>query len=134
MSEYPTPRNTFVLVRKLRTPDASVGGIHLPEQLREKFMYAEVLAVGPGATHGDSILSETADLHPGQKVMVQAWQAHPQRGKLLQGLEVMHDGTTLYMFQEPLIVMIVAEPGEWDPVEDRDDRSVAQPPSLVLTD
>ena len=63
------PRGDQVLIRRKKKRETTVGGIFLPEQHRDEFFMAEVLAIGPGG-YGDISRQPPDDLTVGDTVLV----------------------------------------------------------------
>lgn len=108
------PRNTLVLVRLFKKAEEQRGKIVVPTGQQE-YCEAEVLDVGPGNVSAEGGRSETFDLKPGQRVLVQHQQkvAGPDgvvRGYRPQGLPLKHKdgGGELFLFEQTAILAIVA--------------------------
>lgn len=102
------PRGRYVLVRRLRRPDTTPGGLVLPSTMRHFFYQAEVLALGPGVWCESCKRAPIDDLRVGDLVMVQddppAQHKGQPRPKINFDVEV--DGETLYLASDNMILAI----------------------------
>ncbi len=83
------PLHDRVVVRRITALEKSVGGIIIPDTVKEKPMEGEVIAAGPGARNEDGVvvaLAVKADDH----VLFGKWS----------GTEVMLDGEELLIMKE----------------------------------
>lgn len=69
------PRNTLVTVVEITEKEKkTASGIVLPGETSNEYRLCEVVAVGPGMKSYEAELSATADLQPGQRVIVKVNQ------------------------------------------------------------
>lgn len=71
------PRGDQVLLRRLRREEQTPGGILLPDEFKNDFFMAEVLAIGPGGYDGGKRCPPD-DLAVGDIVMVDEDRRDPQ--------------------------------------------------------
>lgn len=83
------PLHDRVVVRRITALEKSVGGIFIPDTVKEKPMEGEVIAAGPGARNEDGIVVPLA-VRAGDRVLFGKWS----------GTEVMLDGEELIIMKE----------------------------------
>jgi len=93
-----TPRNDFVLVRRVKPDAVTAGGIHIPDLAQEKRMETRIEAIGPGAflSTGVRCPAALADLHVGDRVIVSRY-----------GGIAVEDNPDLYLVREQEIIMVL---------------------------
>ena len=67
-----TPRNDYILVRRVRPAAMSAGGLHIPDSAQEKGMENRIEAIGPGAflPAGKRCSAAVDNLKVGQRVLI----------------------------------------------------------------
>jgi chaperonin GroES len=90
------PLHDRVVVRRITPPEKSLGGIIIPDTVKEKPMEGEIVAVGPGARdeHGAVI---TLGVVPGDRVLFGKWS----------GTEVKLDGEDLLIMKESDLLGVI---------------------------
>ena len=91
------PLHDRVLIRRVESEEKTVGGIIIPDTVKEKPMEGEVVAAGPGARGEDGKL-QPMDVRTGDRVLFGKWS----------GTEVKLDGEELIIMKESDIMGIVA--------------------------
>jgi len=115
------PRNTLVLVRLFKKDEEQVGLLTIPTD-KEIYTEGEIVAVGPGIVSAQGGESETRDLRPGDRVLVQHQRKFtrpaPAGGQQValqpQGIELRRkdqDGREgeLMLFEQTAILAIVGK-------------------------
>ena len=104
------PRNSFVLIRRLKR-DKTSEGIIIPSGQYGDFAMGEVIDVGPGMPT-TAVTTDVFDLEPGQIVMFQAGN----QGNPLQGRPARKDtlpfkvgGEDVELLDERMIVGIITQ-------------------------
>lgn len=91
------PLHDRVVIRRIDPQEKSVGGIIIPDTVKEKPMEGEVIAAGPGA-RDEAGLVRHLDVRDGDRVLFGRWS----------GTEVMLDGEELIIMKEGDIMGVVA--------------------------
>ena len=91
------PLQDRVLVRRIEQEEKTLGGIIIPDTVKEKPMEGEVIAAGPGARGDDGKLNPL-DVKVGDRVLFGKWS----------GTEIKIDGEDLVVMKESDIMGIVA--------------------------
>jgi chaperonin GroES len=87
-----------VVVRRLTPDDKTVGGIIIPDTVKEKPSEGEVVAVGPGVRNETGVIIPL-DITPGDRVLFGKWS----------GTEVTIDGEELLIMNGSDIMGIVEQ-------------------------
>src|SRR5712692_2501354 len=90
------PLHDRVLIRRVASEEKTVGGIIIPDTVKEKPMEGEVISAGPGARSEDGRL-QPMDVRAGDRVLFGKWS----------GTEVKLDGEELIIMKESDIMGIV---------------------------
>lgn len=90
------PLHDRVVVRRLNSEEKTVGGIIIPDTVKEKPQEGEVIAVGPGARNEQGQIVPL-DVKQGDKVLFGKWS----------GTEVKLNGEDLLIMKESDIMGIV---------------------------
>jgi chaperonin GroES len=85
-----------VVIRRITAPEKSVGGIIIPDTVKEKPMEGEVVAVGPGARNDQGAIVPMG-VAPGDRVLFGKWS----------GSEVKLDGEELVIMKESDLMGII---------------------------
>ena len=91
------PLHDRVLIRRVESEEKTVGGIIIPDTVKEKPMEGEVVAAGPGARGEDGKL-QPMDVRTGDRVLFGKWS----------GTEVKLDGEELIIMKESDIMGVIA--------------------------
>ncbi len=86
-----------VVIRRIDPQEKSVGGIIIPDTVKEKPMEGEVIAAGPGA-RDEAGLVRHLDVRDGDRVLFGRWS----------GTEVMLDGEEFIFMKKGDIMGVVA--------------------------
>lgn len=113
------PRGDLVLVQFVLESDKMVGLLKVPTGDNE-YVEAKVLAVGPGVVGAAGAVSYTADLAPGDTVLLQHKKKVRDQQGVIRGEKVFtipvksrfSDDKNLYLIPEPYIVLIQNEYAE----------------------
>jgi chaperonin GroES len=92
------PLHDRVLIRRVESEEKTVGGIIIPDTVKEKPMEGEVVAAGPGARGEDGKL-QPMDVRTGDRVLFGKWS----------GTEVKLDGEELIIMKESDIMGVIAQ-------------------------
>jgi chaperonin GroES len=92
------PLHDRVLIRRVESAEKTVGGIIIPDTVKEKPMEGEVVAAGPGARGEDGKL-QPMDVRTGDRVLFGKWS----------GTEVKLDGEELIIMKESDIMGVIAQ-------------------------
>jgi chaperonin GroES len=92
------PLHDRVLIRRVKSEEKTVGGIIIPDTVKEKPMEGEVVAAGPGARGEDGKL-QPMDVRTGDRVLFGKWS----------GTEVKLDGEELIIMKESDIMGVIAQ-------------------------
>ena len=119
-----TPRNSLVLIRLFKKAEDQRGKIIVPTG-QDEYCEGEVLAVGPGVVAAAGGRSETFDLEPGQRVLVQyRTRVQNNHGMTMgfrnSGLSLRtrsNDGSELMLFEQANVLATIddSEPFETVP-------------------
>ena len=90
------PLHDRVLVRRVEEEETSIGGIIIPDTVKEKPMEGEVIAVGPGA-RDDSGKVRQPDVKAGDRILFGKWS----------GTEIKMDGEELLIMKESDIMGVI---------------------------
>jgi chaperonin GroES len=90
------PLHDRVVIKRLEEDSKSVGGIIIPDTVKEKPMRGEVIAVGPGAREEGGKISPP-DVKAGETVLFGKWS----------GTEVKIDGEDLLIMKESDILGVI---------------------------
>ena len=90
------PLQDRVLVRRIEPEAKTAGGIFIPDNVQEKPMQGDVVAVGPGARNKDGALVPM-NVKPGDRVLFGKWS----------GTEVKLDGDELMIMNEADIMGVL---------------------------
>jgi chaperonin GroES len=90
------PLQDRVLIRRVEPETKTPGGIFIPDNVQEKPMEGEVVAVGPGVRGEDGKL-QPMELKPGDRVLFGKWS----------GTEVKLDGAELMIMKEADIMGVL---------------------------
>ena len=93
------PLHDRVVVRRVTPPEKSVGGIIIPDTVKEKPMKGEVVAVGPGARNDQGAIVALT-VTAGDRVLFGKWS----------GTEVKLDGEELLIMKEGDLMGVVEGP------------------------
>ena len=93
------PLHDRVVVKRIEAEEKSVGGIIIPDTVKEKPSQGEVIAVGPGGRDEAGKLIPI-DIKAGDRVLFGKWS----------GTEVKIDGQELLIMKESDIMGIIDEP------------------------
>ena len=91
------PLHDRVVVRRITPLEKSVGGIIIPDTVKEKPMEGEVIAAGPGARNEQGVIVPL-DVKAGDRVLFGKWS----------GTEVKLDGEELLIMKESDIMGVLA--------------------------
>ena len=91
------PLHDRVVVRRVTPPEKSVGGIIIPDTVKEKPMEGEIIAAGPGARNDQGTIV-ALDVKAGDRVLFGKWS----------GTEVKVDGEDLLIMKESDILGVIA--------------------------
>ncbi len=95
------PLHDRVVVRRIEADDKTAGGIIIPDTAKEKPIEGEVVAVGPGARHGQGQLVPM-DLKRGDRILFGKWS----------GTEIKIDGEELVIMKESDVMGVLdGKPG-----------------------
>lgn len=94
------PLRDQVVVRRIDTADKTVGGVIIPETVKEKSTEAEVLAVGRGLRRTDGI-TYALDVKVGDRVLLNKWG----------GNEVVIDDQKVLILKESELLGIIGHQG-----------------------
>ena len=111
-----TPRQSLVLVRLLVKTEEQIGVITVPTDSQE-YTEALVLAVGPDPIQAAGGVPSTADLQPGQTVLVQH-KRKEHRGRDIcvlkdEGVKLRYEDDKegqLYLFEQANVLAILTDP------------------------
>jgi chaperonin GroES len=92
------PLHDRVLIRRVESEEKTVGGIIIPDTVKEKPMEGEVVAAGPGARGEDGKL-QPMDVRTGDRVLFGKWS----------GTEVKLHGEELIIMKESDIMGVIAQ-------------------------
>jgi chaperonin GroES len=90
------PLHDRVVVRRITAEEKTLGGIIIPDTVKEKPMEGEVVAAGPGARNEQGAI-QALDVKAGDRVLFGKWS----------GTEVKIDGEELLIMKESDIMGIV---------------------------
>jgi chaperonin GroES len=90
------PLHDRVVVRRIESEEKTVGGIIIPDTVKEKPQEGEVIAVGPGARNEDGKM-HPLDVKAGDRVLFGKWS----------GTEVKLDGEELMIMKESDIMGVI---------------------------
>jgi chaperonin GroES len=93
------PLQDRVLIRRVDPDKKTTGGILIPDNVQEKPMEGDVLAVGPGARDKAGTL-QPLDIKTGDRVLFAKWS----------GTEVKLDGEELMIMKESDVMGVVDQP------------------------
>jgi chaperonin GroES len=93
------PLQDRVLIRRVEAEKKTAGGIFIPDNVQEKPMEGDVVAVGPGARDKAGTL-QPLDIKAGDRVLFAKWS----------GTEVKLDGEELMIMKETDIMGVVDQP------------------------
>jgi chaperonin GroES len=93
------PLHDRVVVRRVDQMEKTVGGVIIPDTVKEKPMEGEVLAVGPGA-RDDSGKLVPLDVKAGDRILFGKWS----------GTEVKIDGEDVLIMKESDVMGIIDAP------------------------
>ena len=109
------PRNTIVAVVEIKQAEKKLeSNIVVPASTNREYKLAEIVAVGPGMATNPGEKSLTADLKPGQQVLVKLHQKH-RIDQNMVGLEPIgvefrtDDGRDIVLVEQSQIVVIVSD-------------------------
>ncbi len=91
------PLHDRVVVRRILPRETSVGGIIIPDTVKEKPMEGEVIAAGPGARDEAGVI-RPLDVKDGDRVLFGKWS----------GTEVTLDGEELIIMKEGDLLGVIA--------------------------
>ena len=91
------PLQDRVLIRRVDAETKTAGGIFIPDNVQEKPVEGEIVAVGPGS-RGDDGKLVPMDVKPGDRVLFGKWS----------GTEVKLDGEELIIMKESDIMGVIA--------------------------
>jgi len=91
------PLQDRVLIRRVDAETKTAGGIFIPDNVQEKPVEGEIVAVGPGS-RGDDGKLVPMDVKPGDRVLFGKWS----------GTEVKLDGEELMIMKESDIMGVLA--------------------------
>jgi co-chaperonin GroES (HSP10) len=104
-----TARNTLVIVRLDDSKEKIIGGVIVLAN-SEQFTEATVVSVGPGNISADGALSETRDLHPGDRVLVKSVDVR-QMGqglaKAKTGVDYTVEGVKYTIYEQMHIIALI---------------------------
>ena len=90
------PLQDRVLIRRVDAETKTAGGIFIPDNVQEKPVEGEIVAVGPGS-RGDDGKLVPMDVKPGDRVLFGKWS----------GTEVKLDGEELMIMKESDIMGVL---------------------------
>jgi chaperonin GroES len=90
------PLQDGVLIRRIEPETKTAGGIFIPDNVQEKPMEGEIIAVGPGARSKDGKLVPM-DVKAGDRVLFGKWS----------GTEIKLDGKELMIMKEADIMGVL---------------------------
>ena len=90
------PLRDRVLIRRVEPEAKTAGGIFIPDNVQEKPLQGDVVAVGPGARDKDGALIPL-DVKPGDRVLFGKWS----------GTEIKLDGEELMIMSEADIMGVL---------------------------
>lgn len=109
-------RNTLVALKLIEKADQKHGAIFVNSNA-ECYCEAEVISVGPGNIQAEGGRSETADLYPGQRVLVQHKKKFNNGSGLVkyvdEGLPVRFEDETYLLFEQTSVLAVLSEPSAY---------------------
>jgi chaperonin GroES len=95
------PLHDRIVVRRITPEEKTVGGIIIPDTVKEKPMEGEVIAAGPGARDERGTIV-ALDVKAGDRILFGKWS----------GTEVKLDGEELLIMKESDVLGIIEDAGK----------------------